>query len=105
MAAIFYCCQGLSTSKRCGANLRLASTLTSMKTGHIQATPLHYAVLAHRKVSPQIRERLECISVLLEAGASVDTLPMDERRCIPLREASPQHTRRHRNALGGRRRS
>ena len=42
----------------------------------------------------QIQERLECISVLLEAGASVDTLVCGATPLylIPLREASPQHT-------------
>ena len=37
-------------------------------------TLLHYAVHWRSRYRPQIRGRLECISVLLEAGASVDLL-------------------------------
>ena len=41
--------------------------------GPYSATPLLYAVLHRkRKVTKRLEERLECISVLLEAGASVD---------------------------------
>ena len=46
-----------------------------LEDGPYSATPLTYAVLHRkRKVTKRLQERLECISVLLEAGASVDTL-------------------------------
>ena len=36
------------------------------------AAPLHYAVIIKRPFRKRLQERLECISVLLEAGAAVD---------------------------------
>ena len=36
------------------------------------AAPLHYAVIIKRPFKKRLQERLECISVLLEAGAAVD---------------------------------
>ena len=43
--------------------------------GGAELTPLYYAACWHSgSPGEQIRERLECISVLLEAGASVDKL-------------------------------
>ena len=54
-----------------------------LEDGPYSATPLTYAVLHRkRKVTKRLQERLECISVLLEAGASVDTL---------VRGATPLH--------------
>ena len=44
-----------------------------LEDGPYSATPLTYAVLHRkRKVTKRLQERLECISVLLEAGAAVD---------------------------------
>ena len=40
--------------------------------GPYSATPLHYAVIFKRPFKKRLQERLECISVLLEAGAAVD---------------------------------
>ena len=42
------------------------------ETGPYSATPLHYAVIIKRPFKKRLQERLECISVLLEAGAAVD---------------------------------
>ena len=36
------------------------------------AAPLHYAVIIKRPFKKRLQERLECISVLLQAGAAVD---------------------------------
>ena len=48
-----------------------------------EATPLYYAAFWRTlRAEEQLRERLECIAVLLEAGASVDTL---------VRGATPLH--------------
>ena len=42
------------------------------ETGPYSATPLHYATIIKRPFKKRLQERLECISVLLEAGAAVD---------------------------------
>ena len=63
-------------------------------------TPLFNLVLvrAARYPEERIQERLECISLLLEAGASVDFRHLiqgtltDEQSCIALRIIDPQHT-------------
>ena len=107
MAAIFGLLLRLSTSKRCGANLRLASTLTCLKTAiRCHTADLRGVLAQEEEGEADLQERLECISVLLEAGASVDKLVWERRRCITdCGKQVPSYHRRHRNALGSRRRS
>ena len=55
----------------------------NMRDYDSEATPLYYAAFWRTlRAEEQLRERLECIAVLLEAGASVDTL---------VRGATPLH--------------